>query len=166
MGTPLTDNFSLEELTQSHHGIANDCPPDLAANLVRTAQKGEEARAILSEHARRECRLRATYGFRCQAENAACGSTSTTSAHLLALAMDCVPDPAIFTLRAAWDVLRQHPTFMAEVDQLIIERGCIHIGLAVPAHGNIPRHELRLDQDVDGVRTYPLFGIWTSKVLG
>lgn len=162
MTTWLTDHFSLEELTQSHHGIDNECPQELAANLLLIAQKAEEARAILSKAAGRDCRLRTTYGFRCKDENDACGSTSTTSAHLEALAIDCVPDPALFTLRDAWDVLRLHPTFMSNVDQMIVERGCLHFGLATSRLNYIPRHELRLDRDVNGKRTYPLFGTWKA----
>jgi len=159
--TPLTDHFTVEELTQSRHGIDNECPPHLAANLVRLAEKAEEARRILSDHAGRDCRLRVTYGYRCQAENEACGG-SATSAHLEALALDCVPDPALYTLRQGWDVLRLHPTFMAQIDQLIIERGCIHFGLPVARLKGIPRHELRLDQQVGVQRTYPLWGIWQA----
>ena len=162
MSTQLTEHFTVEELTQSHHGIDNECPQELASNLLLTAQKGEDARAILSAKAGKECRLRATYGYRCKAENEACGSVSTTSAHLEALGMDCVPDPNLFTLREAWDVLRLHPTFMADVDQMIIERGCLHFGLPTARLNHIPRHELRLDQDVNGKRTYPLFGIWKA----
>lgn len=161
MSWPLTEHFSLEEMTQSHHGLDNTCPDALAANLLKTAQKAEEARTILSVAAGRECPLRTTYGYRSDAENAACGG-SPTSAHREALAIDFVPDPDLFTLRQAWDVLRLHPTFMAEVDQLIIERGCIHFGLPTARHAFIPRHELRLDKDVNGNRAYPLFGIWQA----
>jgi hypothetical protein len=52
---------------------------------------------------------------------------------------------------------------MQDVDQLIIERGCIHIGLPVFQHHFIPRHELRLDEDINGRRAYPLFGVWTDN---
>lgn len=156
----LTPHFSIEEFTQSHHGIYNDCPISLAANLVQTGQKAEEARGILSEQAARECTLRVAYGYRCEAENEACGG-SPTSAHCEGLAVDLVPNPDLFHLRQAFEVLAQHPTFMADVDQLIIERGCLHIGLPTSRHNFVPRHELRGDSDVDGHRTYPLLGIWT-----
>ncbi len=159
--TPLTDHVTVEEMTDSHHGLDNDCPQALAGNLMRTAMKGEEARAILSAHAKQDCRLLGIRGYRCLAENNACGG-SEFSAHMEALAMDFQPDPDLFELRAAWDVLRNHPTFMLDVDQLIIERGCLHFGLPTARHNFIPRHELRLDADVNGRRTYPLFGIWTA----
>lgn len=156
----LYGHFTLEELTQSHHGIDNSCPVELAGNLLKVAMKAEEAREILSAAAGRECRLRATYGYRCPAENKACGSTSTTSAHLEALAIDCVPDPDLFTLRQAWDVLRKHRTFMKGIDQMIIERGCLHFGLPTRRLNYVARNDLRLDKDVDGKRAYPLWGIW------
>ena len=161
MGTHLTEHFTIEELTQSHHGIDNECPQDLAGNLSKTAEKAEEARKILSDHAGKECRLRGTYGYRCKAENKACGG-SDTSAHCEALAIDCVPDPDLYTLREAWDVLRAHATWMQDIDQLIIERGCLHFGLPTARHNHVPRHELRMDKDVNGVRRYPLFGIWKA----
>lgn len=161
MSTELTDHVSLEEMTQSHHGLDNACPGALAANLLLVSEKVEEARAILSAKAGQDCPVHITYGYRCEAENLACGG-SESSAHVDALACDFVPDPDLFTLRAAWDALRAHPTFMAEVDQLIIERGCLHVGLPTARHGFIARHELRLDQDVDGKRTYPLFGYWVA----
>jgi hypothetical protein len=159
--TPLTEHITLEEMTASHHGLNNDCPQALAANLLKTAQKAEEARAILSDFAQKDCRLFGIYGYRGHDENAAC-SGSETSAHMEALGVDFRPDASLYTLRAAWDVLRMHPSFMAEVDQLIIERGCLHIGLPTARHNHIPRHELRLDQDVNGKRTYPLFGNWEA----
>jgi hypothetical protein len=92
--------------------------------------------------------------------NDAVGSQDT-SAHRLFLAADAIPEG--MELRAAWDALVADPDFMVDVDQLIIERGCIHMGLAVPAHGNVPRHELRLDAGPVDHRTYPLFGHWTPQ---
>lgn len=157
----LTDHFAVEDLTQSHHGLENVCPLAYSGNLVRVAQKLEEARSILGAAAGKEIRLRVTYGFRCPEENRACGSTSKTSAHLEALAADVVP--VGMSLRDAFDILSEHPTFMSEVDQLIIERGCLHIGLPVSAHQFVARHELRLDLDIGGVRKYPLFGHWTPQ---
>ena len=154
--TPLTEHFSLEELTKvgSHAGIDNTPAPELAGSLLRVAQKLEQARAIWA------CPVLISYGYRCKALNDAVGSHDT-SAHLLALAADAVPTN--LTLREAFDALVADPSFCEDVDQLIIERGCVHIGLAIPAHGNVPRHELRLDQDVNGVRTYPLMVFWTAQ---
>ena len=36
-------------------------------------------------------------------------------------------------------------------------------GLAIPAHGNVARHELRLDAGPADARTYPLLGHWTPQ---
>lgn len=150
----LSPHFSLEELTRTKPGIDNTPPVSVAANLLKIAEKLEQARAIWG------VRVAVPYAFRCLALNTSVGG-SKTSAHLEGLAADTIPEG--LDLRKAWDMLRLHPTFMADVDQLIIERGCIHIGLAVAAHGFIPRHELRTDQDIDGVRHYPLFGIWEAS---
>ena len=153
MGTQITDHFTIEELTRTKAGIPNDPPMALAKNLVKIALKLEQARAIWGFP------VIVSYAYRSPALNTACGSTSTTSAHLEGLAADAVPTN--LTLREAFDALVADPEFMKDVDQLIIERGCIHIGLATARHGYIPRHELRLDKTVNGVRTYPLLGIWT-----
>jgi hypothetical protein len=155
MGTQLTDHFSLEELTRTKPGIPNDPPMALAKNLVLIAEKLEQARAIW------KCPVVISYGYRCPALNTACGSTSSTSAHLEGLAADAVPTN--LTLREAFDALVADPEFMADVDQLIIERGCIHIGLATSKRPGAPRHELRTEQVVNGERHYPLFGNWSPQ---
>ena len=154
--TQLTPHFTLEELTKvgPHLGIENDLPQAYAGNLLRIAEKCEQARAIW------DTAVNISYGYRCPALNAALPG-STTSAHMLGLAADMIPEG--LELRAAWDALVADPTYMADVDQLIIERGCVHVGLAVPLHYNVPRHELRLDEDINGVRTYPLYGHWTEQ---
>lgn len=158
MATPLTDHFTVEELTRSRDGIPNDPPTEVAGNLLRVAEKLEQARAIWAKKLGHECFVRVSYAYRGPKLNAAVGSKDT-SAHLLGLAADAIPGG--LTLREAFDALVADPHFMEDIDQLIIERGCIHIGLPVPAHDNVARRELRLDKDVNGVRTYPLFGHWT-----
>ena len=154
MPTPLTPHFTLEELTKvgSHVGMVNDPPQSVAGNLLAVAEKLEQARAIWN------CPVLVSYGYRSPALNDACGG-SPTSAHMDGLAADAVPTD--MTLREGFDALVADPTFMADVDQLIIERGCVHVGLPTEAHAWTPRHELRLEQDVAGVRTYPLYGYWT-----
>ena len=152
----LSDHFTFEELTGVgiHTGIDNTPPAGLAGNAILLAAKLEQARAIWGVP------VRVPYGYRCKLLNEAVGG-SLTSAHCLFLAVDSIPMG--LDLRKAWDMLVADPDFMRDVDQLIIERGCVHIGLAIPAHDNIPRNELRLDLDVNGVRTYPLYGIWTPE---
>lgn len=168
---PYPPHFPRPDLVRSHHGLFNECPAALEPNLLRLAWKLEQMREILSAAAGKECWVKVSYGYRSPAENIACGSTAKPSAHEYALAADTIPKPECFTLRQAWDVLRVSDAFMGgdePVDQLIIERGCIHVGLAVPWRGNKARGELRLDVDMPDrrnpgktVRTYPLFGIWT-----
>jgi len=153
----LSPHFTLEALCSvgPHGGIKNVPTVEIDENLLKVAEKLEETQEILGVD------LRPSYGYRCPALNQTVGG-STTSAHLLGLAVDFVPQGV--ELRPAWERLAEHPTYMQDVDQLIIERGCIHIGLALPAHDNVPRRELRLDGNApDGHRVYPLYGHWTPK---
>lgn len=158
----LTPHISLESMTTSgrHPEIDNTPPDSLAANILRTAEKVEEAFAILSTATGRVVLPGISYGYRCPALNKAVGSVSTTSAHLEGSAADMVVPPGI-TPQEFWDALRQHPTFMQEVDQLIIERGCVHLGLPVSAHAYVARHELLTEDNGPHGLHYPLFAIWT-----
>ena len=154
MDQVLTPHFTFEELTKvgPHQGIDNTPPTAIAGNLLKIAEKLEAAREIWGVP------VNVSYGFRCLELNAAVGG-SETSAHLYGLAADAIPEG--MDMRHAWDMLVAYPGFCADVDQLIIERGCVHIGLPTERHGFVPRHELRLDADENGVRVYPLFGHWT-----
>lgn len=157
----LTTHISMESMTSNgrHPEIENTPPEDLAANIQRTAEKVEEAFAILSAAMRRVILPRISYGYRGPALNKAVGSVSKTSAHLEGSAADMLTPPDV-SPRQFWDILRQHPTFMQGVDQLIIERGCVHLGLPVSAHDYNARHELRTEERrPDGIH-YPLFGTW------
>lgn len=160
----LTEHITLEAMTTNgrHPEIDNTPPQDLAANILRTAEKVEEAFTILSASVGRVVLPRISYGYRCPALNKAVGSVSTTSAHLEGSAADMlVPDD--IGPRRFWDLLRQHLTFMTDVDQLIIERGCVHLGLPVAAHAYVARHELRTEgRGSDGLH-YPLFAIWKHE---
>ena len=156
--TPLSEHFSVEELTGvgTHEGIDNTPPLEVAQNLIKVAEKLEQARVIWNVP------VRISYGYRCEALNYAVGS-QPTSAHIEGLAADAIP--VGMDLREAWDALVADTTvpFMQDVDQLIIERGCVHIGLPVFQYHFIPRHELRTDLDINGQRAYPLFGHWTPN---
>ena len=161
--TVLTDHISLEAMISSgrHPEIDNTPPESLAGNILRTAEKVEEAFAILSAAVGRVILPRISYGYRCPALNTAVGSVSKTSAHLEGSAADMLAPEGV-SPQQFWDTLRIHATFMAEVDQLIIERGCVHLGLPAAAHGYQARHELRREtRGLDGLR-YPLFGIWAA----
>lgn len=93
---------------------------------------------------------------------------SSTSAHTEALAADLrllggVP------LDKALRQLTDHATFMEDVDQLIIERGCLHLGLPCKASGYQARRQVRtetwtFDQKLNkSIRHYPLLFIWKPK---
>ncbi len=163
MSTPLTEHITFEMMITSgkHPEIANTPPQALAANILRTAEKVEEAFAILSAAVGRQILPRISYGYRCPTLNKAVGSVSTTSAHLEGSAGDMLV-PEDIGPRRFWDILRQHPTFMGTVDQLIIERGCVHLGLPVAAHGYLPRRELRTETRGPGGLHYPLYGHWQA----
>lgn len=159
--TPLTKHISLEAMTSNgrHPEIDNTPPQALAANIMRTAEKVEQAYAILSAEVGREILPLLSYGYRCPALNKACGSVSKTSAHLEGSGADMLV-PGDIGPRRFWDILRKHPTYMEDVDQLIIERGCVHLGLPVAAHDYVARHELRTEDRGHGGLRYPLFATW------
>ncbi len=144
--TSLSMHFSLEELTRSKPGILNTPTPRVLHNLSKVALKLEEARAILGQP------IRISYGYRCKELNDSCGG-SPTSVHLSGLAADMIPQGGLI-LEHAVEMLLDDPEFMMDVDQLIIERGCIHLGLPQP------RMEYRYETFVDGKRHYPLKFVW------
>jgi hypothetical protein len=157
MATQLTPHFSLEELTTNgtHPEIKNELPLCYHDAILKLAKKLEEARAILDG-----AQIRVTYGYRGHELNKACGGSST-SAHCEAAAADIAP--AGWQFRAAWEALIADKYFMVGIDQLILERGCIHVGLPLARRQYMPRHEIRTDANHDGVRVYPLYGIWTPS---
>lgn len=156
----LTANISVADMTTTgrHPGIDNAPPLAYGKNLVLTAEKVEQAFAVFSRVLGKTVLPRISYGYRGKALNDAVGSKDT-SAHCLGLAADLII-PAELGIKRAFEALRDDPVYMVDVDQLIDERGCVHVGLAIPAHDFVPRHELRGDATVNGKRTYPLLGIW------
>jgi hypothetical protein len=159
----LTEHLTLEAMTTNgkHPSIDNTPPDNLLQNIRRTAQKVEEAFEILGKALNQEVIPRVSYGYRCPALNKAVGSVSRTSAHLEGSAADMQVLGTI-TPRRFWDALRLHSTFMIGVDQLIIERGCVHLGLPVAAHNLVAREELRTEaMGPDGIH-YLLYGIWSG----
>lgn len=143
----------LHSDTAAKLGVDLANPPDeIIENIRKVNAKEEEARAILNVPISNSCCWRPLEVNRQL-------KSSDTSAHVLALGVDMLPHG--MKVEDAFNTLAGHPTFMATVDQLIIERGCVHMGLAVPSHGNIPRMELRGESyDPDGTRHYPLLRIW------
>ena len=154
----LTANFKLVEFCKSAManslGIDLTKPPSVITdNLKRVANKCEQARAILN------CKININSGWRPKELNEAIGG-SKTSAHIDGLAVDMFPKKAMDTdgLHNAFYELVNDYDFMTDVDQLILERGCIHLGVA--SLGNKPRRELRGEVYQLGIRHYPLIKVW------
>ena len=154
-----TEHFQDEDMNTVgiHTTITNIVPDELKLNIQKVEEKLEEARAILTEYFGHDTPIIVAYGYRGPALNAAVGG-SVTSAHMEGLAADTHyigHDPDEIS-----SILMQHPTFMAGIDQLIIEHGCLHYGLPCKASDYLPRHQLRHDHLDHGVRTYPLVTLW------
>ena len=154
----LTANFKLVEFCKSAManslGIDLTKPPSaITDNLKRVAVKCEQARAILN------CKININSGWRPKELNEAIGG-SKTSAHIDGLAVDMFPKKAMDSdgLHNAFFELANDLEFMKDVDQLIMERGCIHLGL--PAHNKQARRELRGEVYQLGERHYPLIKVW------
>lgn len=150
-------HFSRQELEHSDtaqaHGLDNTCPDELLENLAGTSQLAEQIRTALG------CPLVVTSGYRSQALNdLVAKGASSTGVHPLGLAVDLVPCSKDLDVPGAFAALQAQPEIMRQIDQLIIERGCLHVGR--PRPGQAPRHELRADKTIDGVRHYPMVGIW------
>ena len=154
----LTPDFKMLEFLESDAakrlGIDMHNPPaEIVTNIRKTALKVQEARDIwgipvVIHNCWRPLELNRALGSR------------DTSAHVEALAADL----ALLSManQQAFDKLSAHPTFMLDVDQLIIERGCVHMGLPCKASGYQPRRELRSEAWIDGARHYPLIRIWKA----
>lgn len=155
----LAPNFKAYEFLRSETadrmGIdTSNPPPEVEANIRNiTAPKAQQARDILGVRCTIHC-------WRPDAVNAAIPGRppGKRGAHPDGLAIDLVAEG--MAPEQVFDKLRQHPTFMLDVDQLIIERGCVHIGLPCPAANMACRRELRKEVLVHDVRKYPLIGIW------
>ncbi len=129
----ISEHFTLGELTFSDVAVRRglDNTPSLAImrNLARVAAVMEEIRTLLG------CRPIVVHsGYRSLDVNHAVGGVST-SAHCQGLACDFVcpafGTPAVVSL----EVVKSD----VEYDQLILEYGWVHLGLA--AAGSTPRHE-------------------------
>lgn len=157
----LSPNFKLAEFCKS--AMANSLgidltkpPTSVTDNLKRVAMKCEHARNILN------CRININSGWRPKELNEAIGG-SKSSAHIDGLACDMFPKKAMDSdgLHNAFYELVNDDSFMLEVDQLIMERGCIHLGLA--PLGKTPRMEIRGEVYELGKRHYPLIKIWGDR---
>lgn len=164
MSTFLTPHFTLEALTSvgPHLGLENDPDQQEYENLMLLAQVLEECRSALSAHFGTDTKVYVKYGLRQAPLNTACGG-SMTSAHLEGLAADTHYDG--HDSEEIGHILFQNPV-MAKIDQLIIENGCLHIGLPCRASGYEPRHQLLHDGWKNGKRFYTLMSVWKEDHNG
>ena len=128
----LTQNFTLEEMCASQvaarRGLDNTPAANELANLKRVAAVMEIVRAILGQP------IHVDSGYRSPLVNASVGGVST-SAHCRGLACDFVC-PAFGTpTEVALAILKSD----IDYDQLILEYGWVHLGLA--DEGLPDRHE-------------------------
>ncbi len=99
-------------------------------------------------------------GFRSEQVNRIVGG-SNTSAHRRGLAADLYPKNG--KVRDLMELIISTPRIMRNIDQIILERGCVHVGLSKDE----PRHEIREEKYVgvngNTMRTYPLVRVWTEE---
>jgi hypothetical protein len=135
--TKITDHFTLEELTISEvaarRGLSNEPPPELLPNLQRVADLLELVRVRLNYQ-----QVIVHSAYRAPEVNEAVGGVKT-SAHCKALAADIVA-PGYGCPSSVATAIRDTPDLMAVIDQLILEYGWVHVGLA--DDGKEPRHQL------------------------
>jgi zinc D-Ala-D-Ala carboxypeptidase len=129
----ISQHFTLEELCSSkvaaRLGLNNIPTPAIIANLGRVAAVMEKIRALLDGKP-----IAVNSGYRSVELNRAVGGTAT-SAHCHGLACDFIC-PAFGTpAEVALVILKSK----LEYDQLILEYGWVHVGLAEP--GMLPRYE-------------------------
>jgi zinc D-Ala-D-Ala carboxypeptidase len=129
----LSEHFSLEEMTVSEtaarHDLDNTPTGTALDSLKHTAVVMEQVRALLGHP------LHVNSAYRAPEVNAAVGGVKT-SAHCYGMACDFVC-PAFGDTYAVACAVRDSGT---EFDQLILEYGWVHIGVANPHGGNL-RHQ-------------------------
>jgi zinc D-Ala-D-Ala carboxypeptidase len=120
----LSEHFTLEEMCVSQvaarRGLDNTPGPVEIENLKRTAAALEQVRVVLGGKA-----IQVDSGYRSPLVNASVGGVSM-SAHCHGLACDFVVPEFGTPADVALAVLRAD----VEFDQLILEYGWVHIGLA------------------------------------
>ena len=129
----ISDHFTLEELSFSEAaarlGLVNTPTPTVTTNLKLVAAAMEQVRARLGDRP-----IVVHSGYRSSEVNRAVGGVAT-SAHCRGLACDFVC-PAFGTpTEVALAILHSN----IEYDQLILEYGWVHVGLA--AEGSLARRE-------------------------
>jgi zinc D-Ala-D-Ala carboxypeptidase len=129
----ISEHFTLEELCFSEAavrlGLDNTPTPAIIANLHLTAGAMERIRTLLGDQP-----IIVRSGYRSPPVNKAVGGV-VTSAHCRGLACDFVC-PAFSTPAEVAQAILQSDI---DYDQLILEYGWVHVGLA--HRGLLPRHE-------------------------
>lgn len=138
----LSPHFTLAEMTVSQEAerrsIANIPPPNVIANLRRTAWLLEDVRALVGRP------VSVSSAYRSPALNQAVGG-ALNSAHMLGLAADIVASGVL--PRALALLIRESNI---QFDQLIYEGAWVHIGLT---HG-APRREVLTAKFINGRAVY------------
>jgi zinc D-Ala-D-Ala carboxypeptidase len=120
----ISEHFSLEEMTFSETaarlGIDNAASPEIVGNLRRVAASMERVRSLLGDKP-----IVVHSGYRAPEVNEAVGGVAT-SAHCFGLACDFVCSQYGTAAEVALAILKSD----LEYDQLILEYGWVHIGLA------------------------------------
>lgn len=131
--------------------ISNEPPPEIEAELITTSWLAEDARTILGV----PCAVGRGYSswpVHAAVYEAKGLPVNKASVHPLGLAVDLHPQG--MEIRAAIDKLRASADFLVKVDQMIEERGCLHLGR--PRPGTAARHQVKIEVITAGVATYPL----------
>jgi hypothetical protein len=120
----LSEHFTLEELSFSEAaarlGLDNDPGPVVVRNLVRVAGVMERIRTLLGNRT-----IAVHSGYRSAAVNRVVGGVAT-SAHCLGLACDFVCPAFGAPCEVALAIFKSD----IQYDQLILEYGWVHVGLA------------------------------------
>jgi zinc D-Ala-D-Ala carboxypeptidase len=130
----LSEHFTLAEFidsdTAARHAIDNSLPATLLPMAARTCEMLERIRAHLMQLAGKPIPLIVTSGYRCQALNAAIGS-SPASDHVLAMAAD-FKAPLFGSAFQVAKALAPHVEGL-EIGQLIHEFGAwVHVSTRRP----------------------------------
>lgn len=124
----LSPHFTLEEMTRSEwaarHGFPNQPGERELANLQQTAIAMEMVRQILGG-----LPIHVSSGYRSAAVNAGVGG-ARTSAHVLGLACDFQCPDFGTPYQGACCLMQAMKAGQLDLDQLILEYGWVHVGLA------------------------------------
>lgn len=145
----ITAHFTLEELTRTATGLPNVLPEALRPNLDLLCS------AVLEPWRLRVGRIRMNSGYRCYEVNEAVKG-SPSSAHMQALAGDCVPLDC--ALVQAFEQLLDLQLPLLDQAILYTMEGFIHVG----ARSVSPRHSALVCADVTRRSALIPWATWRS----